>query len=86
MPRISKRIATASLAAALAVALGALGQDVLSQDRRAFADGLLSRGLYKLALPEYEALAKQNPPPQDLDVVLARLAECRRKVGDNAAP
>ena len=84
MPRISKRIVTASFVAALSAALGALGQDVLSQDRRAFADGLLSRGLYKLALPEYEALSKQNPPPQDLDVVLARLAECRRKVGDNA--
>lgn len=56
--------------------------DALGQDRRALADGLMARGLYRLALPEYEALSKLKPPPAELDVVLYRLAECQRQTGD----
>lgn len=49
-------------------------------DRRALADGLYARGLYLLALPEYEALVAGNPP-SDLDVLLYRLAECTQAAG-----
>lgn len=56
-------------------------QGVATQDRRAFADGLLSRGLAALALPEYQALAADASTPER-DVVLFRLAECQRQTGD----
>lgn len=55
--------------------------DVIGNDRRALADGLMARGLCKLALPEYATLAAQNPPPPELDVILSRLAECQRQTG-----
>ena len=53
-------------------------------DRKLFADGLLSRGLFSLALPEYRALAERKPPPRELDVVLYRLGECQRHLKQNA--
>lgn len=56
-------------------------QGLIAQDRRAFADGLMSRGLIKLALPEYKALADDSSTPE-LDVVMYRLAECERQVGN----
>lgn len=55
--------------------------DVIGDDRRALADGLLARGLFKLALPEYQALADRTPPPPELDIILSRLAECQRLAG-----
>lgn len=55
--------------------------DVIGDDRRALADGLMSRGLVKLALPEYATLAAKNPPPPELDIILSRLAECQRQTG-----
>lgn len=72
----------ASVALLSAMAATVLADDILGQDRKAFADGLYSRGLYRLALPEYESLAKQTPPPQELDTILYRLAECKRQSGD----
>ena len=59
--------------------------DALERDRREIADGLMSRGLFALAVPEYEALSKLQPPPAELDVILYRLAECQRQTGDLAA-
>ena len=73
--------ALAAIAAAL-VCSAAVGDDLVSTDRRAFADGLLARGMYRLALPEYKALAAQDPAPDDLDTILYRLAECLRNTGD----
>ena len=58
-------------------AQGAVGTD----DRRALADGLMARGLFRLALPEYQALSSVTPAVKELDVVLYRLAECQRQTG-----
>lgn len=80
--RPPKNISILAAATAVLLAAAALGEDVLSQDKRAFADGLMARGLYKLALPEYDALSRQTPPPAELDTVLYRLAECKRQTGD----
>ncbi len=56
--------------------------DVIEQgDRKLFADGLYSRGLHNLALPEYESLSQRTPPPPELDRILFRLGECQRLVG-----
>lgn len=55
--------------------------DVIGEDRRALADGLMARGLYKLAVTEYAMLASKTPPPDELDVILSRLAECQRQTG-----
>lgn len=75
-------IAIAFLALSLASTATVWADDILGQDRKAFADGLYARGLYRLALPEYENLARQTPPPQELDTILYRLAECKRQNGD----
>ena len=64
-----------------AFALAARAQEISSPDRRAFADGLMSRGLIQLALPEYRALAADASTPER-DVVLYRLAECERQAGN----
>lgn len=71
-------IALSLIATSLAVAQQA-------GDRRALADSLLARGFHRLAIPEYQQIAKSNPPPADLDVVVYRLAECQRCVGDEKA-
>ena len=65
-------------------ALLARAQEIASPDRRAFADGLMARGLIQLALPEYRALAANTATPER-DVVLYRLAECERQAGNAAA-
>ncbi|MBQ6925088.1 MAG: tetratricopeptide repeat protein, partial [Kiritimatiellae bacterium] len=62
----------------------AFAQEIAAPDRRAFADGLMSRGLVQLALPEYRALAADAATPER-DVVLYRLAECARQTGDRDA-
>ena len=59
-------------------------QELIAQDRRAFADGLMSRGMIQMALPEYRALAADETTPER-DVVLFRLAECERQSGNLAA-
>ena len=68
----------------LALAFAARAQEISSPDRRAFADGLMARGLIQLALPEYRALAADAATPER-DVVLYRLAECARQTGDSGA-
>ena len=59
-------------------------QELIAQDRRAFADGLMSRGLVQLALPEYRALAA-DASVAERDVILFRLAECERQAGNLSA-
>ncbi len=81
--RQSLRMASA-MALILAFAPAAQAQDVSSPDRRAFADGLMSRGLVRLALPEYRALAADAATPEH-DVILYRLAECERQAGNAVA-
>lgn len=75
-------IAIFSLGLLFALTTTLNAEDILGQDRRSFADGLYARGLYRLAIPEYENLSKQTPPPQELDIILYRLAECKRQNGD----
>lgn len=70
----------ASLLPATASAQGAITTD----DRRALADGLMSRGLFQLARPEYQALAETVPAMKELDVILYRLAECQRQTDAHA--
>lgn len=69
----------------VALALSCAGEDLSAADRRGFADGLMARGLHALALKEYAALAENTPADAGLDVILARLAECQRRTGDNRA-
>lgn len=78
------KVPTAALLAFLVAASAASGDDLVAQDRRGFADGLMARGLYGLALQEYASLA-EAPEKEGLDVVLSRLAECQRRTGDNRA-
>lgn len=73
------------LPALLAISLplvSVCAEDILSQDRRALADALLARGQYRLALPEYQALANQSPPPEDAHLIFSRLAECQFRSGN----
>lgn len=77
------------LALAFATACAAWGASndvdlIEAGDRKLLADGLLSRGLYNLALPEYRALADRKPPPRELDVILYRLGECQRHLKQSA--
>lgn len=51
-------------------------------ERVQFADGLFSRGLFGLARQEYESLLVQAAPDVPRDVVLFRLAECHRELGN----
>lgn len=66
-------------------ACAAFADDIVPSDRRDFADGLMSRGLYAMALKEYASLAASTPAGAGLDIVLCRLAECQRQTGDNRA-
>lgn len=79
------RLALAAAAFLVAAAGAAHADDLTAADRRAFADGLMSRGLYALALKEYSALAGSAKAGDGLDVILYRLAECQRQTGDNRA-
>ena len=56
-----------------------------SSDQLQFANGLFARGLYELALEEYENLLEESVDFPDLDAVLFRRAECYREMGDKRA-
>lgn len=74
------------LALTVAIALPPLhGGDLGGDDRRSFADGLMARGLYAMALKEYAALADSATGENGRDIILSRLAECQRRTGDYAA-
>lgn len=77
------RLAVAVLACGCAAAFAAAraADDAIAPgDRKQLADGLFSRGLYALALPEYQALAGIRPPVPPLDEILFRLGECQRRL------
>ena len=80
--------ASAAFAVAAVTALcafSASGADTLTaEDRRMFAEGLFSRGLYSRAAVEYEALAKEFPQMEGMDVSLFRWAEALRLSGKPA--
>ncbi len=81
-PELARQLEKAAEALVLvALASATFAQEISSPDRRAFADGLMSRGLIQLALPEYRAIAAKADTP-DRDVVLYRLAECERQAGN----
>ncbi len=64
------------LVAGASAALAAAPQEQLQ-----FADGLFSRGLYDMALAEYENLTRTAPAFEQLDIVWFRLGECHRQRG-----
>lgn len=73
-----------SLPRMLLLALGLVtlsARAVTPADRAQFADGLFARGLYDLALQEYQPLLTNQPPVAQLDVLLFRAAECQRHLG-----
>jgi len=49
-----------------------------------FADGLYSRGMWEMALKEYQAYLTQNPQNASNDVVMYRMGECYRSLGRTA--
>ena len=51
-----------------------------SPDAARLADGLFSRGLYDLALPEYQQLLEQDPAVGNQHVIAFRAAECARQL------
>ena len=53
--------------------------ETASADQQRFADGLLSRGLYDMAIEEYRQLLTSDPDYAHLDEVLFRMAEAFRK-------
>lgn len=54
-------------------------------DLRRFADGLYGRGMHALAVQEYEALLEAYPQHAEADVVIFRMGECYRHMGQASA-
>jgi len=50
-------------------------------ERLQLADGLYSRGMYRLAAREYEAFLLEFPDSKKIDVVLFRMGESYRQEG-----
>ncbi|MGI5868571.1 MAG: tetratricopeptide repeat protein [Kiritimatiellia bacterium] len=78
----------AFIAACLLVPAAVLGADERAEeDRRAFADGLFSREMYRAAAVEYAELLLKYPEGPDRDMLFFRLGESLRLSGDreNAA-
>jgi TolA-binding protein len=75
--------------AALAIGLllafsvrGAFAQGLSDEDRLVFADGLFSRGMYELAIREYNAFIEAAPQNPKSDIAYFRLGECHRRLKD----
>lgn len=79
---------TRRMVQSLFVALGLLGvgasltSAIPPAEQRAFADGLYARGLYDLALDEYLKLSRDPDPTVPMDLVLYRIGECHRRLGN----
>lgn len=81
-------ILLALVAACLLAPAVAPGADLRAEeDRRAFADGLFSREMYRAAAVEYAELLLLHPQGEDRDMLYFRLGESLRLSGDreNAA-
>ena len=81
-------ILLALVAACLLAPAVAPGADLRAEeDRRAFADGLFSREMYRAAAIEYAELLLLHPQGEDRDMLYFRLGESLRLSGDreNAA-
>jgi TolA-binding protein len=70
---------------ALSVVFFALPLRASTSDQLQFANGLFSRGLYELALAEYENLLEGSADFPNQDAVLFRRAECYREMGNKRA-
>ncbi len=57
------------------------GAPLAPSDQRRLADGLFSRRLHALALPEYEKLLAQSPLPSEADLIAYRAGESARLAG-----
>ena len=78
------RRASAALALLAVLATSALaGADARTEeDRRAFADALFSRGLYRQAAVEYARFVEEFPQSADYALACFRLGESHRSAGD----
>lgn len=71
---------------ACAIFLTALSALALMPDEQLqLADGLFLRGLYDMALREYQVLVSEMPDHPRLDAALFRIGECKRELGDPRA-
>jgi tetratricopeptide (TPR) repeat protein len=55
---------------------------LVHEEQVRLANGLYSRGMYALALEEYQRLIEMETPPADLDVLFYRAAESARALGE----
>ena len=63
----------------------ACAQNVMNEDERfQFAEGLFTRGMYDLALKEYDLFLKDFPAAAKADVAHFRLGECQRQLGNRS--
>ncbi len=72
------------LCALFVVASVAADDSIAPADRRKFADGLYSRGMYDLAVREYDLLLKKQGQNAASAVLWLRVGECRRELGESA--
>ena len=81
--RAMKRVfAALALLAALAAPALADADARTEEDRRAFADALFSRGLYRQAAVEYARFLDEFPKSADYALACFRLGESHRSAGD----
>lgn len=74
------------LVIAISVAWATAAAAATLQERMQFADGLYSRGLYDLALKEYDGFLREAPDDNaNRDAALFRKGECHRRLGDRMA-
>ena len=79
---MKRAIAILALAAACAASAFADADARTEEDRRAFADALFSRGLWKQAAAEYARFAEEFPKSADYALACFRLGEAHRNAGD----
>ena len=61
---------------------GSFGRgELVEGEQQRLADGLYARGLYDLALVEYQKLILGEPQPSNLDVLYYRAGECASRTG-----
>ena len=71
-------VLSAAVPLAARAAVPAVGDARAEEDRRTFADGLFSRGLYRQAAEEYQRLVEDFPGSDAYDLACFRLGESRR--------
>ncbi len=68
-----------------AAVLGEAARGQAAQDQLDFADGLYARGMYRLAVQEYDKFIRESPADRDSALVLYRTGECFHMLEDYKA-